>query len=172
MSNLEPHMDWAKVAAELGWDGSLRDLYVFETSECDWNTFLSSLSSWPYEASFLVDGEPSALPDTAAAAFMIGERAAPLLRVKVSGITVCSHFFTPDEMEFDIDPRQVSEPAGLSALSEFICRLGHLLERPIVLTHENQPDQVIARYLPGTGEFVYPSPDEDSNASYRGAAAD
>ena len=59
------HTCWAKVAAELVWDGSLRDLYVFEASESDWDAFLSALPSWPYETSFLVDGEPAELPRSA-----------------------------------------------------------------------------------------------------------
>jgi hypothetical protein len=165
MPHLELHMEWAKVAAELVWDGSLRDLYVFETSEPDWDAFLSALPSWPYETSFLVDGEPAELPRSAADAFQIRERAAPNLRVNVSGITVCVHFFTPDELELDIDPRDVSDSTRLAALSEFICQLGQLLNRPVVLTHENQPEHLIARYLPNTGEFSYPSPESNTGAA-------
>ena len=158
-------MDWAKVSDELSWDGSLRDLYVFETSESDWDTFLAALSSWPYETSFLVDGEPAELPQSASAAFEIRQRAAPILRVNVSGITVCAHFFTSDELELDIDPRAVSDSERLSALSEFICRLGQALGRPVVLTHENRPEHFIARYQPSTGEFTYPSPGANSGAA-------
>jgi len=165
MPHLELHMEWAKVAAELAWDGSLRDLYVFETSESDWDTFLSALRSWPYETSFLVDGEPSRLPQSAGAAFEIRERASPILRVNVSGITVCAHFFTPDELELDIDPREVSDPDRLAALSQFICRLGRILDRPVVLTHENRPEHFISRYLPSTGEFAYPSPGANCGAA-------
>lgn len=165
MPHLEPRMEWSKVSAELAWDGSLRDLYVFETSESDWDVFLAALSSWPYEASFLVDGEPSELPESAAAAFEIRERAAPLLRVNAAGITVCAHFFAPDELELDIDPREVSDPGSLAALSEFVCRLGQVLDRPVVLTQENRPEHVIARYLPSTGEFIYPSPSASTGAA-------
>ena len=158
-------MEWEKVSAELARDGSLRDLYVFETSESDWDILLASLSSWPYEASFLVDGEPVAIPDTAAVAFEIRNRAAPTLRIDVSGISVCAHFFTPDEVEFDIDPREVSDPGSLAALSEFVRRLGQALGRPVVLTHENRPEDVIARYLPRPGAFEYPSPNAGPPAS-------
>ncbi len=150
-------MEWAKVTAELDWDGSLRDIYVLETSESDWGTLLAALSSWPFETSFLVDGVPTQLPQSAVAAFQIRERAAPSRRINISGITVQAHFFTADEIEFDIDPRAISTPASLVALSEFICRLGQALDRPVVLSHENQPDHIIARYLPSTGEFAYPS---------------
>ncbi|MCA9641331.1 MAG: hypothetical protein KC492_11575 [Myxococcales bacterium] len=165
MPHLEPDMEWSKVSAQLVWDGSLRDLYVFETSEADWDAFLRALSSWPYETSFLIDGEPSELPPSAGAAFSIRERAAPILRVNVSGITVCAHFFTPDELELDIDPREVSDHEKLAALSQFISRLGQVLDRPVLLTHENRPEHFIARYLPRTGEFAYPSPGANSGAA-------
>lgn len=165
MPHLELHMEWSKVSAELAWDGFLRDLYVFETSEADWDAFLSALSSWPYDTSFLIDGEPSELPQSAAVAFQIRERAAPLLRINVGGIAVCAHFFAPDELELDIDPREVSDPARLAALSEFMRRLGQVLNRSVVLTHENRPEHLIARYVPSAGEFLYPPLGANSGAA-------
>ena len=34
-------LEWEAVRSEFEWDGSLRDLYVFETSEADWDRFLA-----------------------------------------------------------------------------------------------------------------------------------
>ncbi len=39
-------VDWEDVRPEFEWDGSLRDLYVFETSQEEWNRFLVALRSW------------------------------------------------------------------------------------------------------------------------------
>ena len=114
MPHLEPHMDWSKVSADLDHDGSLRDLYVFDTAESDWDSFLSALSAWSYEVSFLVDGEPAELPGSAGAIFELRETASPILRVNVSGITVCAHFFGSHELELDVDPREVADQDRLA----------------------------------------------------------
>jgi hypothetical protein len=151
-------MNWSKVSAELDHDGSLRDLYVFDISESDGDALLSALSAWSYEVCFLVDGEPAELPDSAGAVFELRKRASPILRVDVFGITVCAHFFGSHELELDLDPREVADRDRLASLSEFIRRLGDLLNRPVVLTHENRREHWIARYLPTTTQFSYPTP--------------
>ena len=156
MPHLELHMNWSMVKADFGRDGSLRDLYVYETSIADWEAFLSSLSSWPYEVRFFVNGEESDAPATAADAFRIGAEAALTLRVNVKGVSVCTHFFVPEEIELDVDPREIDGPEKLKALSQFIRELGQALDRVVEITHENSPELVIARFLPSTGEFSYP----------------
>lgn len=148
-------MDWTKVSDHFAPEGSLRDLYVFETSESDWESLLSALREWPYELTFLVDCEPARLPDTANAVFLQTESASVVLRVQVGKITVCTHFFCAEIVELDIAPGEVDGPTQLAELSHFMRRLGDLLNRAVWLTHENTPEECIAQYSPGSGEFNY-----------------
>jgi hypothetical protein len=105
------------------------------------------------------------VPNTAAEAFLLRERAALTLRLDVSGISVCTHFFSPGELEFDVDPREVNDTTRLEALSEFVSRLGKTLERAVVLSHENRSQHPIATYSPGTRRFSYPPPASNSGAA-------
>ena len=71
-------MDWRTVESDFEWDGCLRDLYVLDTSEAEWDRFLGCLPTWGYHAQFTIDGEPPPLPDSAGLAFEIRQRAVRL----------------------------------------------------------------------------------------------
>jgi len=154
-------MDWKTVKSDFEWDGSLRDLYVFDTSEAEWDRFLGCLPTWGYHTRFTIDGEPAPLPHSAARAFEIRQRAAPLLQIDIGGILLCCHFFTDQEIELDLDPREITASAKLDQLLQLMRRLGQAVHRPVVLTPENSPELPIIRYNPDSDGTAYiPPPDE------------
>ena len=160
-------MNWETVKSDFEWDGSLRDLYVFDTSEADWDRFLDSLPTWSYQTRFLIDGEPAPLPDSASRAFEIRQRAVPLLQIDVGGIELCCHFFTDEEIELDLDPREINRSSDLDQLVDLMRRLGQVLHRPFVLTPENQPEFPIIRYDPISNEMAYVPPTGQVNGRTR-----
>ena len=151
-------LEWEAVRSEFEWDGSLRDLYVFETSEADWDRFLAAVRTWAYPTRFSVDGEPNTLPESARTAFQIRGRAVPLLHIDVGGVGVCCHFFTDEELELDLDPREVDGPARLDQLMSFIRRLGQAIQRPVVLTPENCPEHTVIGYDPAADRYSHHPP--------------
>lgn len=76
------------------------------------------------------------------------------MRFRTGGILVVFHFFTPEEIECDIDPREVSGQASLDALLGFKRRLGDLTRKPAALTPENVPDEPIISYDPESSSFL------------------
>jgi hypothetical protein len=73
---------------------------------------------------FMIDSEDAPLPGSVADIFAIHKRASPSLGFSVDGVVVVSHFFTADEIEFDIAPKDVRGPEQLAALKWFMTELG------------------------------------------------
>ena len=150
-----PTLNWETARHEFDRDGSLRDLYAFETSDVDWDRFLRALRGWGFPVQFSIDGAPSEMPESARSAFEIRAQAAPLLVVDIGGIRLCCHFFTDEQLELDLDPSEVDSPSRLECLTAFMRRLGQALQRTVVLTPENCPESPFIRYDPRSNEASY-----------------
>lgn len=138
-------MNWDVVAAEFEWDGSLRDLCVLDTTVEDWTRLLRALPGWPYPWRYEVDGAAAALPSSARDAFA-GPHA--FLAIDVEGVRVACHFFSLEDLEFDIDPRDVKGAREFAALEAFIGRVGAAVGRAVRMTPENTPDLPFLVYTP------------------------
>lgn len=152
-------MDWKRVAGDFEPDGSLRDIYVRETGRDDWQKVLDALrEQWP-SLSFTLDGEPAVLPRRVESIFDAQREKAAALCLIVGGAKLICHFFVEDEIEFDLDPREIAGPAQREALVGFMALLGRATGKPVVLTLENAPEAVIFRYGVESDEVVWVEPD-------------
>ncbi|GLC24618.1 hypothetical protein [Roseisolibacter agri] len=155
---MEPR--WPDVAPDFAPDGSLRDVYVFGTTEADWDAVLAHVRARYAPLRFTVDGEPAPVPARFADGYAVRERAAPCLTFHVGGVALACHFFDPGQIEFDLLPQEVDGPERLAAVTAFLRELAHVTARPAVLTAASQPDPVILRADPVTGAVVFmPPPD-------------
>jgi hypothetical protein len=149
-------VEWSGVAAAFEPDGALRDVYVHGATLADWQAVLDHVRTHYPPLDFSVGGDPAALPAAVAEIFPLWERAAPLLYFHVGGIGVACHFFTPDEVEFDLRPEEVTEQARLDALVDFVRGVGDATGKPVAVTIENWPEALILRYDPATGGIETP----------------
>jgi hypothetical protein len=58
------------------------------------------------------------------------------------------HFFTEQEIELDLDPREVNSEERLNSLFRFMKVLGKHLGKEVILTLENSPHLVLLRTSP------------------------
>src|SRR6478735_1221008 len=100
-------MDWQQIAPDFEPDGSLRDIYVFGTDLSDWQRVLDVLRTWEPAPNLTIGGQPANMPDNAEDIFAEARQQGALLSLKVSDAHVNCHFFGHDEIEFDLDPREV-----------------------------------------------------------------
>jgi hypothetical protein len=140
-------ISWETCRKEFEWDGSLRDIYVQTTTIRDWQILVDKLAT-SYKISFQIDGAARPLPATMAEVFAIRDKASTLLNVEAGNILAACHFFTPDEIEFDIDPRQVASQTELDSLLEFLRFIGDCVNKPVMLTLENGIADPILMYEP------------------------
>jgi hypothetical protein len=148
-------MEWETVRHEFEPDGSLRDLYVVDTSAREWDRFLADLPSWGYPARFSLDGVPAPLPSRFEDVRTAQARRSALLQIDVGGLGIACHFFTLEEIELDLDAGEMTDPTRLDPLVEFMRRLGAATGRPVLLTPENARASPILRYSPATNRVTH-----------------
>lgn len=155
-------VDWEQARVDFEFDGSWRDIYLFNTSTADWQKMLTALRTSPYLATFPECSPQAGLPDSFLDAEQIfsqenGKR--PLLQVEAGSFQANCHFFSSTDIEFDIDPRQITGQRDLDDLIRFMKWLAQAVGREVLLTLENCPDAVILKVFPsGNGITYYPTP--------------
>ena len=127
-------------------DGSWRDIYVFDTSRSDMNRFLNFVRPMLKEDSFSIDGEVSEVPTSYEEALKIRKEHACLLSIPVGASEINCHFFDDSELELDLVPEDYNNETQWKHLDLFLSELSKTLEKEVVLTPENQPDEIYIRY--------------------------
>ena len=147
-------IQWEICKRDFEFDGAGLDIYVFGTTIEDWGSLFNVLrTSYCFEYS--VDGEPGQFPKTIEEVFLIRKSASPALSFLVGKISVVCHFFHETDIEFDIDPREVTSQAELDILLNFLRQVGATIHRSVVLTPENGPEQSIITYDSELEKFQY-----------------
>jgi hypothetical protein len=145
-------LDWPRMRDFFAWDGSWRDLYVLGTSVGEWNCLFDALRSCEWRVEFQEAGEKRALPKSATDCFASEERSA-MLSILVGGVSMNCHFFTPDEIEFDLDPREVDGQSSLDSLAAFMSFVARATRKTVLLTYENCPECPRCKAEPERGTF-------------------
>lgn len=148
-------MDWSRIAAGFQHDGALRDIYVLGTSVQDWAKVWDFLRATPEWLTFEVGGQAAHPPADIAEIFQLSITQGALASVRLGKQRLNCHFFQDDEVEFDLDPRDVDGPAEVARLAGFLKALGRTTLKEVLLTVENAPDEVIARYDPTSGALMW-----------------
>ena len=125
-------------------DGSLRDVYLSNTSQEDWNAFLALATQYPSE--YLFDGEVKDMPNLVA--IFENREGTHLLRITVGAAQINCHFFTHEEIELDIDPRQVKSQETHTAILGFVEAVADATGKLARITPENSPELPILSYEP------------------------
>lgn len=146
---------WETVRQEFAFDGSWRDIYVFGTTIADWQRMFDTIRSADYRLTYFRAGQPTELPTKAADAFPLPDECDRRLSVWFADVLANCHFFTVEEIEFDIDPREVKGQLELDALLRFMRCLAQATDNEVVLTAENMPEIVIFRVPPGNAAIEY-----------------
>lgn len=148
-------MKWEDYKVEFEFDGSWRDIYVLNTAVSDWQLLFDFLRSDIYEYSCTTGEEKTILPFFAKEVFEADYEFKPLLKVNVDSVILNCHFFTDEEIEFDIDPREILSERQAEAIFTFMRQIGQTLNKEVVLTPENLQDAPIFKFLPSVGEIQY-----------------
>ncbi len=143
-------MAWTEIAPEFVWDGAWRDIYVVGASLEDWQRILDLLNDRnPDALAFYVDGEKVASAPSAKVIFERRHETATLLQVTAGDVHLNCHFFCEEEVEFDLDPRELKGEEDLQAILAFMSTLANGTGKPAILTHENAQEAVILTVQPG-----------------------
>ena len=137
-------MLWHDVPQIFEVDGSLRDILVRETSVSDWDKLIS-LSFKLGDVSYQSDGEDALLP-TSATKLLVSKEYAHCMKVDLGGPVANAHFHTSEEIELDLDPREIGSQASLDKVLDFCSKLSLALERDVAITEESDPEKNLLSY--------------------------
>lgn len=134
---------WNQIEKALQADGSLRDIYFFDTTIEIWNSFISAVLKSKFNYKFYKDGEDCEIYTDFNSIFREKDNTSLVLIIEKDGVSFNCHFFTEEEIELDISPKEVNNQHSLNVVLEFMSYFSRAIDLPCVLTYENSPDHVI-----------------------------
>jgi len=146
---------WTVFEAEFYRDGSLRDIYVLDTQLQDWAAAANFIAR-RYRFEFTGAWQEASFPSDIERLFPTDpESPLTTLSLDVSGVRVNGHFFTAHEIEFDLDPAEVSDPSRLDGLFAFMKGLASAVGKDVLLTPENMREIAIFRFRSGADQIEH-----------------
>ena len=130
-------------------DGSLRDIYVFNVNLTDWQKFLDWILTSTWDIVFYNDGYVTDYNEKDVVQFFQEkENHRIIMAIKTKNVIINCHFFSEDEIEVDIDPKEVKSKTEAYTVFEFMKDLSRLLNKQSILSRENSPDYPLVRVNP------------------------
>lgn len=143
-------MLWEDYKNEFEPDGSLRDIYIKGVGLDDWQAFMDFLRKTDAVLDFHVDGDAVGLP-VDISEVILDQHHTYLLSIGLQGVSVHCHFFLSEEIELNVDPREIDSEVKAKIVFRLMTTAGRTLKKRVIMTPENMQDQVVFEYEPGMG---------------------
>ncbi len=123
-------------------DGTLIDIYVQEVSINDWEKLIDYLNeNFQLNYGISDDQESQEQIDKEYAIKYLqdesGEKESKSVSIDLGGITANCHFFLPDQIEFDLDPKEIKSSKDFEKVESFMKSISKTLKNQVTLTGEN-----------------------------------
>ena len=148
---------WETCRREFDPDGALRDIYVHDTDIEHWRKLFAALRR-TQSLEYSVDGQSRPIPATADEIFATRITASPSLRFRISGIVVACHFFCTEQIEMDVDPREVTSAAAFDEFLGLLRFIGDTVGRRVIVTYESDEQHPFISYNSDSRGFEYHHP--------------
>jgi len=113
-------------------DGSLRDVYFIDIDSDGWDRFIRYASA--HRLTYKADGQDKNFPGVDEAFRQTD--VSHCLSIWVGGASVNFHFFQANEIELDVDPREIQGENEHSAMLEFVEGASNAVGANAVITPE------------------------------------
>ena len=140
---------WESIKKEIYYeDGSLRDIYVFDTNKEDWEAW-SNLVNEKFQVEFY-NGRTQKIEEKVAVEELLNYFTVPgefkdvnKASIKLGNTTVICYLHYEAEMECDIDPKQVKTIEDHQAILGYLQAVAGALKKKVVLTSEMTKEDVL-----------------------------
>ncbi|MBC8048831.1 MAG: hypothetical protein H7X92_01625 [Chitinophagales bacterium] len=144
-----PRPDLSELGDFLKWDGSLRDIYVFEADAAAWLQFVELIKRLPHT---FFQGDKNTILHFDDIFFEQTESC--LLTIYPNKLDLNCHFFTLQEIEIDLDIRCLANRLNQDLLLDFVEALANAVNKPVSITPENQSALPYITYTHANGDWV------------------
>ena len=143
--NVTTHFKMTRNWNDIKWifepDGSLRDIYVQDVTISDWENLIDFLNL-NYDIKF-GENEKNQIDKEYVIQYLkdeTGEMESKSLKIDFNGVNFHSYFFLSDQIEFDIDPREIKTIKDFESIEKFMVSINKTLKNQVTLTGENSPE--------------------------------
>ncbi len=135
---------YESVQEELKPDGSLRDIYIYQVNSDVWNNFISLVLGSELNREFWHGENKIPLPTNFEEINALQNTDPTTLKIFIEGgVQINCHFFTEEEIEMDVAPKEIGEKTKFDSLVSFLRWLSKGIKANIHFTHENSPEEEI-----------------------------
>ena len=135
--------------------GALPDVYVTGTSVEDWQAVFDLVrsSGWAWEC---LEGDVTGpLPPAVEVLTRPADAEIVQLRVwPVPGVLAIFRPMSAEEIQFDVDLRELQDQKGVDVLCRFLAAVGRRLGKPVVMTAEGGDGNPVLGFDPAAGRVV------------------
>lgn len=140
-------MNWQKLKEKIYyWDGSWRDIYIKEFDRNDWAKWIDFVNKG-YKIDWInlktSKGQSKIDFDVICDYWNRKDDLLSTAKIYINKIQINTHFFSEEEFESDIDPREFNSLEDHNNLINYLKDISKLLNREIILTPENFRDVVL-----------------------------
>jgi hypothetical protein len=137
-------------------DGSFRDIYAFNTTLEELDKFLNYVRPRLRKNSFSIGDKEVLLPESYKEILneVAKRNTNSILRIPVGESELNCHFFDSSELELDLQPKDFQTEGEWVELNNFLRGLAEAMNKEIVMTPENTPEEIFIRYEPGAEPFA------------------
>jgi len=148
-------MNWLAIKEEIYYrDGSWRDIYVLDTTWEDWRDWILLVNK-TYEVTFyngLTQQMEIGINTEAVHSYLTGKTdLTNSATIKLGAISIKCYFFTDEEIEIDIDPREIVSIEDHNRLIDYMTTVSICLNKSVIMTAESSQDTI---YILIDGENV------------------
>jgi hypothetical protein len=132
--------NWKSIKEDLYYeDGSLRDIYILNTSKEDWKIWIDLVNE-QFEVDFF-NGRTQKSGNNIDIEEVFRfwdfpDEFANSATINLGKVIVKCHFFIESEIENDIDPREVKEEADHYAIMDYLLTIKEAIKKKVILTPE------------------------------------
>jgi len=135
-------MDWNELRKSVYQiDGSWRDIYVLNTTRDDWRKWIEHVNA-TYKVTFTAENYMDGVVSDRIDAGFIDyrwdeERYVACASVFFHHVQVNCHFFTDEQIENDIDPKEIKSMEDHLRVVHYMKSISTLLDKEVILAEEN-----------------------------------
>ncbi|ARV08293.1 hypothetical protein BTO05_01045 [Winogradskyella sp. PC-19] len=137
-------MNWKELNNDIYfWDGSWRDIFIPDTDRNDWKIFVDFINERFDIKWFNENTQKTETKINFDRLIEFWDKKIDwnnTANIYLDNIQINTHFFTEDEIECDIDPREFNGINDHEKLMEFLTELSNRLNKRIKITPENCPE--------------------------------
>jgi len=145
-------MHWQELKDKIYFeDGSLRDIYVLNTTKTDWKKWVALVNE-KYIVEFY-DAKTDSTSDKIDLKIVekyweSNDRETIQAKIKLNSIIVMCHFFDDSEIENDIDPSDFKSQVDHANFVGYLDDIAAVLRKEVYVTVENTQSSILIKRIP------------------------